>query len=182
MITRSTRASNRELPRLWPSPREGSRWPQGSGRLPLRLCRPGQRTRARRRVGPTEAEQKAMARIVELRRAGCSCREVAAALDAQGHEPRQSSDGLTFRLRRSKTDQEERKQGRPRRLVRPGAVPEGDPAEAGGREALRDRRGGRLLEGVRVGYPAWKVDAACSSTWRALGQLVGMTQPALYAR
>jgi hypothetical protein len=26
------------------------------------------------------------------------------------------------------------------------------------------------------------VDAACSSTWRALGQLVGMTQPALYAR
>ena len=48
-----------------------------------------------------------MARIVELRRAGRSCREVAAALDAQGHKPRQSSDGLTVRLRGSKTDQED---------------------------------------------------------------------------
>ncbi len=29
------------------------------------------------------------------------------------------------------------------------------------REALQDRRGGRLLEGVRVRCPAWQVDAAC---------------------
>ena len=39
-------------------------------------------------TGPIEAEQKAVARIVELRRAGRSCREIATALDAEGHKPR----------------------------------------------------------------------------------------------
>ena len=43
----------------------------------------------------------------------------------------------------------------------PGAVPTGDPTEAPDREVLRDRRGGRLLQGVRVGHQAREVDAAC---------------------
>jgi DNA invertase Pin-like site-specific DNA recombinase len=41
--------------------------------------------------GPAEAEQKAVARIVELRRAGRSYREIAAALDGEGHKPRRAA-------------------------------------------------------------------------------------------
>ena len=44
-----------------------------------------------RDAGPTEAEQKAVARIVELRRAGRSYREIASALDAEGHKPRRAA-------------------------------------------------------------------------------------------
>jgi DNA invertase Pin-like site-specific DNA recombinase len=43
-----------------------------------------------RDVGPSAAEQKAGARIVELRRAGRSYREIATALDAEGHKPRRA--------------------------------------------------------------------------------------------
>lgn len=39
---------------------------------------------------PIEAEQKAVARIVELRRAGLSYREIATTLDAEGHKPRRA--------------------------------------------------------------------------------------------
>ena len=41
-----------------------------------------------RDAGPVKAEQKAVARIVELRRAGRSYREIATALDTEGHKPR----------------------------------------------------------------------------------------------
>jgi DNA invertase Pin-like site-specific DNA recombinase len=44
-----------------------------------------------RDAGPIDAEQKAVARIVELRRAGRSYREIAAALDAEGHRPRRAA-------------------------------------------------------------------------------------------
>jgi DNA invertase Pin-like site-specific DNA recombinase len=44
-----------------------------------------------RDVGPSAAEQKAGARIVELRRAGRSYREIATALDAEGHKPRRAA-------------------------------------------------------------------------------------------
>jgi DNA invertase Pin-like site-specific DNA recombinase len=40
---------------------------------------------------PIEAEQKAVARIVELRRAGRSCREIATTLDAGGHKLRRAA-------------------------------------------------------------------------------------------
>jgi DNA invertase Pin-like site-specific DNA recombinase len=39
---------------------------------------------------PTNAEQKAVARIVELRQAGRSYREIATALDAEGNKPRRA--------------------------------------------------------------------------------------------
>jgi DNA invertase Pin-like site-specific DNA recombinase len=38
-----------------------------------------------RDAGPNEVEQQAVTRIVELRKAGCSYRAVAATLDAEGH-------------------------------------------------------------------------------------------------
>ena len=44
-----------------------------------------------RDAGPIEAEQKAVARIVELRRAGRSYREIAKALDTEGHKPRRAA-------------------------------------------------------------------------------------------
>ena len=44
-----------------------------------------------RDVEPIKTEQKAASRIVELRQAGRSYREVAAALDAQGHKPRRAA-------------------------------------------------------------------------------------------
>ena len=44
-----------------------------------------------RDVGPTEAEQKVVARIVELRRAGRSYREIAKALDTEGQKPRRAA-------------------------------------------------------------------------------------------
>jgi DNA invertase Pin-like site-specific DNA recombinase len=44
-----------------------------------------------RDVGPTEAEQKVVAHIVELRRAGRSYREIATALDTEVHRPRRAA-------------------------------------------------------------------------------------------
>jgi len=44
-----------------------------------------------RDAGPHEAEQAAVKRIVELRRAGHSYREIAATLDAEGHRPRRAA-------------------------------------------------------------------------------------------
>ncbi len=44
-----------------------------------------------RDVGPVEVEQRAVVRIVELRRAGRSYREIATALDAEGHKPRRAA-------------------------------------------------------------------------------------------
>jgi DNA invertase Pin-like site-specific DNA recombinase len=44
-----------------------------------------------RDAGPIEAEQRAVARIVELRRAGRSYREITTALDAEGHKPRRAN-------------------------------------------------------------------------------------------
>jgi DNA invertase Pin-like site-specific DNA recombinase len=44
-----------------------------------------------RDAGPAKAEQKAVVRIVELRRAGRSYREIAAALDTEGHKPRRAA-------------------------------------------------------------------------------------------
>ena len=40
---------------------------------------------------PTKAEQRAVARIVELRRAGRSYREIAKALDTEGRKPRRAA-------------------------------------------------------------------------------------------
>lgn len=44
-----------------------------------------------RDAGPTGVEQEAVARILELRRAGCSYRAIASALDAEGHKPRRAA-------------------------------------------------------------------------------------------
>jgi DNA invertase Pin-like site-specific DNA recombinase len=44
-----------------------------------------------RDAGPVKAEQKAVARIVELCRAGLSYREIATALDTEGHKPRRAA-------------------------------------------------------------------------------------------
>jgi DNA invertase Pin-like site-specific DNA recombinase len=44
-----------------------------------------------RDVGPIETEQKAAIRIVELRRAGRSYREIATARGAEGHKPRRAA-------------------------------------------------------------------------------------------
>jgi DNA invertase Pin-like site-specific DNA recombinase len=44
-----------------------------------------------RDAGPTEAEQKAVARIVELRRAGRPYRGIATSLDPEGHKPRRAA-------------------------------------------------------------------------------------------
>ena len=44
-----------------------------------------------RDVGPIETEQKAVARIVELRRADLSYREIATALGTEGHKPRRAA-------------------------------------------------------------------------------------------
>lgn len=44
-----------------------------------------------RDVGPIETEQKAASRIVELRQAGRSYREIATALDAEGNKPRRAA-------------------------------------------------------------------------------------------
>ena len=44
-----------------------------------------------RDAGPIKTEQKAVARIVELRRAGRSYREIATALGAEGHKPRRAA-------------------------------------------------------------------------------------------
>jgi DNA invertase Pin-like site-specific DNA recombinase len=43
-----------------------------------------------RDAGPVKAEQRAVARIVELRRAGRSYREIATVLDAEGNKPRRA--------------------------------------------------------------------------------------------
>jgi DNA invertase Pin-like site-specific DNA recombinase len=43
-----------------------------------------------RDAGPVKAEKKAVARIVELRRAGRSYREIAKALDTEGNKPRRA--------------------------------------------------------------------------------------------
>ena len=52
-----------------------------------------------RYAGPTEAQQKAVARIVELRRAGHSYRELAAALDAEGRKPRRAASWAAAAVR-----------------------------------------------------------------------------------
>ena len=44
-----------------------------------------------RDAGPVQAEQEAVARLVELRRAGRSYREIASALDTEGHKPRRAT-------------------------------------------------------------------------------------------
>jgi hypothetical protein len=58
-------------------------------------------------------------------------------------------------------------QGKSRDRLRHGAVPAGDPAEARDCAAYRDRRGDRLLQGVRVRHSAWETDAACFDVGRA---------------
>jgi DNA invertase Pin-like site-specific DNA recombinase len=52
-----------------------------------------------RDVGPTETEQKAVARIVELRLAGRSYREIAKTLDAEGRKPRRATCWLAAAVR-----------------------------------------------------------------------------------
>ena len=50
--------------------------------------------------------------------------------------------------------------GEPWSQLQPGAFRTGEPAQTPSREALRDRRGNRLLEGVDVGNSAWKEDTS----------------------
>ena len=52
-----------------------------------------------RDVGPSPTEQKALTRIVELRRAGRSYREIATALDAEGHKPRRAASWSAVAVR-----------------------------------------------------------------------------------
>jgi len=85
------------------------------------------------------------------------CDACIAADPAQAPEIRGRRGAAIAARKRALSEWDKANPGRPTTLICSG----GHPAGARHREALRDRRGGRVLEGVRVRHQAREVDSAC---------------------